>query len=135
MKITKEYQKRFILQGIVSLFALMIIVACLSVVFDDLTDNYNPADSLLWDLNYGRYDEVVDYYYTTKKIRGTENEKVYGRYTEFTDFYENYILYVESRDETYRKKMEEIMTDTAYPDNEPHYEYIYERLETLEPIP
>ena len=27
MKITKEYQKRFILQGIVSLFALMIISA------------------------------------------------------------------------------------------------------------
>lgn len=120
---------RIILRSMLTLFLVCSLMAVLSTIFEYAEDEYRPEMSLMSALDGGYYSSMVDYYDTTRYLYGVDDEETYGRYTEFVAFYRSYILYVESKDSAYLTDMKQIMEDTVYENNMPHYEYLYDLAE------
>ena len=118
--------RRIILRSVITVILAFMIFGFLSLIYEYTTDDYVPETSLRSALDRGDYSGMVDYYDIVKYLYDFDKDEEYGRYTEFVEFYRAYILYVESGDPSYQRQMKEIMDQTVYEDNQPHYQYLYE---------
>lgn len=139
---TKVTTANIIWQWAISFFLLMILCGVFQILFEEVSDDYRGDRSLLRDLNSGKYGQCVDFYYILNSA-GECEDAVYDQYREFVEFYENYMYYIQytqyqerfdtdKYEEECRQcldSMHTIAENTAYFENEPHYEYLFTTLE------
>lgn len=112
---------RSVINVVAILFTLILIMATIDSVRQE--HEYSTIDFIRMDVNYGHYAGAY-YDYSLLNRDKLSDEREVAKYDEFMRFYDDYIWYVESQDEKALAEMKEIIANTIYPDNVPHYEFL-----------
>ncbi len=143
MKTNIPLWKKLVQCGI-TLFLVLFLWAGATYLWEEVSDDYRPDQSLAYNMTKGQYGACVDYFTTIRHVYGTTevNEPEYERYKEFVEFYDNYIMWAEytaydANNDTEKYvdmaaecvlRMEQIAGNTTFFENEPHYEYLLSKV-------